>query len=121
MRIVGSLVSAVALALAISITVSHLIAVQRLDERIDRHLSQEVAEVIAFAAGTDPVTARPFADVGALLRAGIERHVVDRNETMIALVNGRPFARSDQEPPLRLDEQPDVVARFAASTRPEAA
>jgi signal transduction histidine kinase len=119
-RIVGSLVAAVGLALGVSITLTYLIAAQRLDERIDRDLSQAVEGIITFTAtGTDPVTARPFADVETLLRAGIERHVVDRNETMIALVNGRPFARSDQEPPLRLDEQPDVVARLAASTRPE--
>jgi len=119
-RIVGSLVASVALALGVSITLSYLIALQRLDERIDRDLSQEVREVIAFTAtGIDPITARPFTDVGALLRASIERNVVGRNETMIALVNGHPYARSDQEPPLRLDEQPDVVARLAASNRPQ--
>src|SRR5215207_9087472 len=71
-RIVGSLVASVAVALGISITISYLIALQRLDQRID----QEVREVAAFAAtGIDPVTGRPFTDVGALLRASIERNV----------------------------------------------
>ena len=118
-RIVGSLVASVAIALAISITVSYFIALQRLDQRIDQDLTQEVREVAAFAeTGIDPVTARPFTDVGTLLRASIERNVVGRNETMIALVDGQPYARDDQDPPLRLDEQPEVVARFAASTQP---
>ena len=40
---------------------------------------------------------------------------------MIALVNGQPYARNDQDPPLRLDEQPEVVARLAASSHPELA
>jgi two-component system OmpR family sensor kinase len=118
-RFVGSGVASVAIALGLSITVSYLIAIQRLDQRIDRDLTQEVREVAAFAAtGIDPVTARPFTDVGALLRASIERNVVGRNETMIALVNGQPYARDDQDPPLRLDEQPEVVARLAAATQP---
>jgi two-component system, OmpR family, sensor kinase len=118
-RIVGSLVASVAIALAISITVSYFIALQRLDQRIDQDLTQEVREVAAFAeTGIDPVTARPFTDVGTLLRASIERNVVGRNETMIAFVDGQPYARDDQDPPLRLDEQPEVVARLADSTQP---
>ena len=121
-RIVGSLVASVAVALGISITISHLVSLQRLDQRIDRELTQEVTEVAAFAAtGIDPVTARPFTDVGVLLRECIELNVVGRNETMIALVNGQPYARNDQDPPLRLDEQPEVVARLAASSHPELA
>ena len=119
-RIVGSLVASVAVALGVSIAISYFIALQRLDQRIDRDLTQEVREVAAFAAtGIDPVTARPFTDVRGLLRASIERNVVGRNETMIALVNGQPYARDDQDPPLRLDEQPEVVARLAASSHPE--
>ena len=83
-RIVGSLVASVAVALGISITISYLIALQRLDQRIDQDLAQEVREVAAFAAtGIDPVTGRPFTDVGALLRASIERNVVGRNETVV--------------------------------------
>jgi signal transduction histidine kinase len=118
-RIVGPLVALVGLALGISIIISHLVSVQRLDQRIDRELTQVVKEIAAFAAtGIDPVTGRPFTDVRALLRASIERNVVGRNETMITLVNERPYARSDQEPPLRLDEQPEVVARLAASSQP---
>jgi two-component system, OmpR family, sensor kinase len=118
-RIVGSLVASVAVALGVSITISYLIALQRLDQRIDGDLTQEVREVAALAEiGTDPVTARPFTDVEALLRASIERNVVGRNETMIALVNGRPYARDHQDPPLRLDEQPEVVARLAATSHP---
>ena len=89
-RIVGSLVASVAVALGISIAISYLIALQRLDQRIDRDLTQEVREVAAFAEiGTDPVTARPFTDVEALLRASIERNVVGRNETMPPQANPR--------------------------------
>jgi signal transduction histidine kinase len=118
-RIVGWLVGSVAVALGASILVSYLVGLQRLDEHIDRRLTQEVAEFTALArTGVDPVTGRQFADVRALLRTSIERNVVDRNETIIAFVNGTPFARTAQEPALRLDEQPELVELFAASTRP---
>ena len=121
-RIVGSLVASVAVALGISIAISYFISLERLDQRIDQDLRQEVEEVAAFAAiGIDPVTAQPFTDVRRLLDASIERNVVGRNEMMIALVNGQPYGRSDQDPPLRLDEQPDVVAHLAASSNPELA
>jgi signal transduction histidine kinase len=109
----------VGVALGASILLTHLISVQRLDERVDRNLTQEVAEFRALAEnGIDPVTGRPFTDVRALLRTSLERNVVDRNETIVAIVNGTPVARSDQEPPLRLDEQPEIVAVLAAATRP---
>ena len=112
----------VAVALGISIVISYLISLQRLDQRIDRDLTQEVTEVSAFVAtGVDPLTARPFIDVRRLLDACIERNVVGRNETMLTLVNGQPYGRSDQEPPLRLDEQPEVMKRLAASSHPELA
>lgn len=119
MRIVGWLVGSVAVALGASILLTHLIGLQRLDERVDRNLTQEVAEFRALAEkGIDPVTGRAFMDVRALLRTSIERNVVDRNETMFAIVNGTPFAHSMQQPRLRLDEQPEIVARLAAATRP---
>lgn len=118
-RIVGWLVGSVAVALGASIVLTHLIALQLLDERVDRNLTQEVAEFRALAEkGIDPVTGQPFTDVRALLRTSIERNVVDRNETIFAVVNGRPYARSAQEPLLRLDDQPSIVALLAAVTHP---
>ncbi len=110
------------MALGISIAISYFISLGRLDQRIDQDLRQEVERVAAFAAvGIDPVTAQPFTDVRRLLDASIERNVVGRNEMMIALVNGQPYSRSEQDPPLRLDEQPEVLAHLAASSNPELA
>jgi two-component system OmpR family sensor kinase len=118
-RIVGWLVGSVAVALGASILVTHLIGLEQLNERVDRNLTQEVAEFRALAErGIDPVTGRPFTDVRPLLRTSIERNVVDRNETLVAIVNGTPYVRSAQEPPVRLDEDPQLVARLAAATRP---
>lgn len=117
-RIVGSLVACVAIALGISIGVSYVIALQRLDQRIDRYLSQEVQEFAQFAGtGINPLTGERFASVQDLLLAGTRRNVVGRNETMITLLNGQPFVRDDHDPPLRLDEQPDIVARLALTSQ----
>ena len=118
-RIVGSLVALVALALGISITTGYLVARQSLDQRIDAELTQEVNAVVAFAQrGIDPDTLRPFTDVREILRASVGRNLVGRNEAIITVVNGQPHLRDDHDPPLRLDEQPEVVARFAASSHP---
>lgn len=68
---------------------SHLIQQQRIDARIDAALAQEVAEFRALAAtGVDPRTGEPFASVEALFFLALERNVPDRNEGMLAMIDG---------------------------------
>ena len=91
-RIVGSLVVFVAVALGISIAPATSSRVERLDQRIDDELRQEVkGRRLRGRPVVDPLTAQPFTDVRQLLNASIERNVVGKNETMITLVNGQPY------------------------------
>ena len=118
-RILGWQLVLVGLALVASVLVSRAVLVERVDDQIDRSLVQEVSEFTQLATtGVDPATGRPFDDVRRLLRVSIERNVPDRNEVMVGLVEGAPYARSSQPVPLRLDLDPALVARFAAVTDP---
>ncbi|HEU4492357.1 MAG TPA: HAMP domain-containing sensor histidine kinase [Jiangellales bacterium] len=118
-RILGWQLVLVGLALVGSVLVSRAVLVERVDDRIDRSLVQEASEFTQLATtGRDPATGQPFDDVRRLLRVAIERNVPDRNETMLAVVGGTAYARSPQPVPLRLDLDPELVARFAAAAEP---
>jgi signal transduction histidine kinase len=116
-RIVGWTLLLVVVALAVTVGATRQILADRLDDRIDRALDQEVAELRTLARlGVDPVTRRPFADARELMRLQISRSVPGRNDTMFSIVDGAVDARSGQPPPVRLDQQPELVADLAATT-----
>lgn len=84
------------------------------DERVDRELTGEVAELALLAeAGVDPVTGEPFEDARSLLRLFLERSIPDENETMFALIGGVVDARSSDIPPLRIDDDPSILTAIA--------
>lgn len=59
----------------------------RVDERVDRALSQETGEFEEFAAvGIDPLTGEAFTDVGALIRVHLERQHPDDSEILFGWV-----------------------------------
>nr|WP_230203091.1 HAMP domain-containing sensor histidine kinase [Parafrankia discariae] len=119
LHILGWQVLLVAVALAGSVLVSREVLLARVDERVDRGLARQVAELRRLAtASVDPRTSRPFSDVRELLEAHLERTIPGSNETMLALVDGRPFRRSAEEPVYRLDNDPAVVAAFGAGPQP---
>ncbi|MCK9929778.1 HAMP domain-containing histidine kinase [Frankia sp. Mgl5] len=119
LHILGWQVLLVGVALAGSVLVSREVLLARADERVDRGLARQVAELRRLAtASVDPRTSRPFTDVRELLEAHLERTIPGSNETMLALVDGRPFRRSAEEPVYRLDNDPRVVAAFVAGPQP---
>ncbi|KPM56831.1 two-component sensor histidine kinase [Frankia sp. CcI49] len=119
LRILGWQVLLVAVALAGSVLVSREVLLARVDERVDRGLARQVAELRRLAtASVDPRTSQPFSNVRDLLQAHLERTIPGPNETMLALVDGAPFRRSAEEPVYRLDSDRQVVATFAADPQP---
>jgi signal transduction histidine kinase len=69
---------------------SHFIQQERVDSRIDSALAQEVAEFRTLAAiGVDPRTGLPFTSVEALFFVALERNIPDRNEAILAMIDGR--------------------------------
>jgi two-component system, OmpR family, sensor kinase len=119
-RIVGWYVVLLALALLASLLVVRSLLVERVEAQIDADLAQEVDELRALAAGVDPADGEPFAErVDRLFDVFLSRNIPAPNETMIAFVDGRPYLRSVDQPPLRLDRDPELVARWADLAEPQ--
>ncbi|HSI92285.1 MAG TPA: HAMP domain-containing sensor histidine kinase [Jiangellaceae bacterium] len=100
-RVMAAVLVVAALGMLLAGLTSHLIQQQRVDSRIDAALAQEVAEFRALAAtGLDPRTGEPFATVESLFFLALERNIPDRNEGMLAMIDGN----------VELVPSPDVAA-----------
>jgi len=117
LRILGWQLLLVALALFGSVLAARQVLLARVAERVDQGLAKEVSELRRFVdTSVDPTTGRSqFAEVRALLKAHLERAIPDRNQTMLALVDGVPAYRSAETPPYRLDTDRAATAAFASS------
>src|SRR5687768_10038150 len=106
-RIVAWFIFLLALATLSFVLVTRQVILIRLDERLDADLQQEVAELRSLATSVDPQTGLPFGpNVERIFRVYLERNVPSRNEALITFVDGRPFLRSPQIVPYRLDNDP---------------
>lgn len=118
MRIVASFIGLLVLATASSVFVTREVLLTRLDQRIDSELSQEAAELRRLALGNDPETGRAFGDdVRRMFAVYLESNVPSRYEALITFVAGRPFLRSRQVVPYRLDTDPELIARWGGLRR----
>jgi signal transduction histidine kinase len=119
-RLLAWFILLLALASATSVIVVREILLNRLDERIDRELVQESQELRVLAQGIDPETGRPFGGrVRQIFETFLERNVPSRNEALLTFVDGEPFLRSQNTLPYRLDQDPELVARWGSLERTE--
>lgn len=120
MRIVAWFIGLLLLATGSSVFVTREVLLIRLDQRIDAELVQEAAELRRLASGNDPETGRPFGqDVRRMFEVYLQRNVPSRHEALITFVEGRPFLRSRQVVPYRLDTDPELVARWGSMREPD--
>jgi len=90
LRMVWWFVVVLAVATVASVLVARQVTLQRLDERIDQELIQEVREVELLATGNDPDTGQPFfGDVARIFEVSLERNVPARSESILTFVDGR--------------------------------
>lgn len=90
-----------------------------LDSRLDSHLTREARELEILAErAVNPSTGEPFATSRELLELFIQRTVTDQGETMFVVIDGTVTARTSDEPPVRLDTDPEFVALAAAQASP---
>lgn len=106
LRILGWILVPAALMLILSWVVARGLLISQVDTRIQQELAGEVSElrVLANEGGTEP---------RALLRLYLDRSIPDPNETMFSIVDGVVDARTSDVPPVRLDEDADLVAVLA--------
>jgi len=117
-RILGGYILVLVVATVASLFVLRTVLLNRLDERINSQLEQEIAELERLAIrGVDPNTGEPFeGDVKRIFRTFLSRNIPSANESMLALVDGRPFLTSIQpEPvPYRIEKDPELLATWAS-------
>ena len=119
-RILAVVVGLLALATGLFVGVTYAVLDIRLENRIHADLEQEVAELRRLADGRDPRTGAPFGtDVERIFEVYFNRNVPSKNEAVVAFLRGKVFQRSRPVVPYRLDQDPEVVARWAALTRAE--
>jgi two-component system OmpR family sensor kinase len=117
-RVLAWFVGVLAVATAASVLVTWIVLNLQLDQRIDGELVQETGELRRLASGNDPSTGVPFDDdVRRVFEVYLDRNVPSRNEAFITFVNGEPYDRSRQVLPYRLDQDPDLIQRWATLER----
>ncbi|MCW2614055.1 MAG: integral rane sensor signal transduction histidine kinase [Frankiales bacterium] len=110
-KVLGSVLLMAAIGMATAEAASYVVQSRRLDARLDSALRQEIAEFRALdARGVDPATGTAFQGVEQLLATALARNVADENETFLALVDGRPFRVPVGDRPVRLEDEPALVA-----------
>ena len=90
------------------------------EREIEAALDQEVEELRQLSGGNDPDTGEPFGtDVRRVFEVFLQRTVVAEDEQIITFLDGELHARSQGEPPARLDLDPAAVAAWRDLTAPE--
>jgi signal transduction histidine kinase len=119
-RIVAWFIGFLAVTTVAVVLVTYEVLLIRLDQRIDAELQQEAAELRRLAEGRDPATGEPFgARAERIFDVFLQRNVPSPNEALITFVGGEPYKRSAVVVPYRLDEDPELVARWSSLRRTE--
>jgi two-component system OmpR family sensor kinase len=107
-----------AVSLFLSVVVIRQVLLVRLDERIDRHVTQEVDEFRQLVGGNDPATGQPFGtDVYAIFDVYFARNVPSEGEVVLGLVGGVPYKRT-LGGPYPVDLLTEQVELWAAAEEP---
>jgi signal transduction histidine kinase len=119
-RVIAWFIGVLALATLASVLVTREVLLIRLDDRVNLELVQESEELRSLARGNDPETGKAFgSSAKRIFDVYLERNVPSRNEALITFIDGKPYLRSRQVVPYRLDTDPALVARWAALRRPD--
>jgi two-component system, OmpR family, sensor kinase len=114
-RVLAGYVGLLAVATILSVVIAREALERRLDQRVDEALVQESRELRQLAVGNDPQTGLRFAgDVERIFEVFLARNVPSRNEAFVTFVDGEPFLRSAQLVPYRLDQNPELIARWSS-------
>jgi signal transduction histidine kinase len=116
-RVLAGYIGLLAVATLLAVFIAREALERRLDQRIDEALVQESRELRQLAVGNDPETGERFGGNAArIFEVFLERNVPSRNEAFITFVDGELFLRSAQVVPFRLDQDPELTARWSALT-----
>ncbi|WP_221441031.1 sensor histidine kinase [Jiangella mangrovi] len=113
-RVLAAVLGVAAIGMLVAGVTSFLVQRERVDARIDDNLAQEVDELREFAEdGIDPDTGGDFTTVDRFLEVVLERNVPDRDEGLLAFVDGDIAWAPASGVNVRLEEDPEFVALVA--------
>lgn len=112
-RIVGWMMLLVGAAIAAPTVAITVLWQAQMDARVDEQLLHEVDNLRAFAGKGRGESGQPYTDGAALLTDFMSNNLPNREETYFSIVDGRADRRSGVDPPIKLDENPDVVRKLA--------
>lgn len=113
-RVLAAVLGVTAIGMLVAGVTSFLVQRERVDARIDDNLAQEVDELRGFSeTGIDPETGGDFTSVDRFLEVVMQRNVPDRNEGLLAFVDGVEAWRPGTEADVRLEADEDFVEEVA--------
>lgn len=114
-RVLGSLVALVAATTAGWLIVQRALLLERLEREVGTALEQARDDLATLVGGVDPTTGRPFAgDVRAIFDSFLATNAPRDGQVFITFVGGSAYKSTLA--PLRLDQDPALVARWGALT-----
>lgn len=117
-RVLLAALTLLAATIVVAIVVARAVLLDRLDDRLDAELAQEVDEFRQVSGGVDPGTGAPFgSDLGAVFEAYLAQNVPDEDEVLLAIVGETPFARS-ADPPYPLEDLAQLVTAWIGVESP---
>lgn len=118
-RVLVGALGLLGVAIVVSVLVDRAVLLDRLGERIDEELSQEVGEFSRLAGGIDPDTGEPFGDdVARVFDTFFARNVPGEDEVILGVVDGRPYKRTAAAP-YPVDRLPELVTAWSSTTAPQ--
>jgi signal transduction histidine kinase len=93
----------------------------RVQERVERSLSQEVQEFRRLVKSVNPKTNKPFAsdEVIDLFDLFVARNIPDDDEFLLTLFNGRLYKHSPRALPEPLQQDSPLIQHWGQLTKPE--
>lgn len=113
-RILAWVILLMSLGMSGAAGVAYVLEDQRIDQRINASLQQEIREFAEFEeSGIDPGTGESFASIERLLYVAMRRNVPDEHQTLAGFMPGKePFHPLDGDLPLHFDPAfQDLVTR----------
>lgn len=113
-RVLAAVLGVAAIGMLVAGVTSFLVQRERVDARIDENIAQEVEEFREFAVdGIDPATGTAFTTVDRFLEVVLQRNVPDRDEGLLALVDGEVAWEPASGVSVRLEDDPGFVRLVA--------
>ncbi len=119
-RVLGLIAVLLLGAMGLGLFLQRAVLRDRLSDEVADSLDQEAEEIASLASGIDPFTGELFGDdVRAIFDSFLRRNVPGEGEVYITLVDGQPYRTTIAPEGVRLDRDPDLVARWSALTEGE--